>query len=293
MNLFQLFLRKLEEEGLSKDDIRFLNAQEILRRKIQSTTINKFSKNFGYNHGTISHMLNGKRAIPLSLLKGDSNLTNLKLLIKNSNVAIIIPTRLTKELAYLVGFLRDGTVSEEKNNEYCCAFYNNNFELLKTVQHFVGQLFGLKPKISKFGDTYGVRIRSRTLFLFFKLIFEAPQKQATWNTPLLIKLANNKIKQWYVGGFFDAEGGVPHFEKNIKRNKKCLYVKFVQNNKEPLEFIKKYLESQGIKTRSVYRERTEWVLKVSNSSIPKFAKFVITFHPQKADRLTVVSKLLS
>lgn len=293
MNLFQLFLKKLDEDGLSKDDIRFLNAQEILRRKIQSTTISKFSKSYGYNHGTVSHMLNGKRAIPLSLIGEHSNLANLKLLIKNSNIATRIPSKLTKELAYLVGFLRDGTISEEKNNEYCCAFYNNNFELLKIVQYFVGQIFGIKPKISKFGDTYGVRIRSRTLYLFFKLIFEVPRKQAAWNTPSLIKLADNEIKRWYVGGFFDAEGGVPHLEKDIKRNRRCLYAKFVQNNKESLEFIKRYLENQGIRTRSVYRERTEWVLKVSNSSIPKFAKFVITFHPQKADRLTVLSELLS
>ena len=293
MNLLELFLKKLEENGFSKDDVRFLETQEILRKRIQPMTISEFSKKNGYNPGTISHMLNGRRAIPLSLIGWRSELSDLKLLVKNGNVAVRIPTKLTPKLAYLVGLLRDGTISKEKDDEYCCAFWNKNLDLLEKARLFVDELFETNSKISKFGDAYGVRIRSKTLYLFFRLVFEVPHKQTGWDTPSLIKQADNETKQWYIGGFFDAEGGVPHLEKDIKRTKKCLYVKFAQNNLESLEFIKEYLDSIGIQTRSVYRERDKWILKISNASIPKFADFVVSFHPQSANRLAEVSKLLS
>ncbi len=292
MDLYNYFLKTLRESGLSDSDIRFMDAQELLKKQLNNCTVSKFSEKCGINRGTLSYMLRGKRAIPLNLLD-KCDLTKCRLAIKNSNITIRIPNSLTKELAYLVGVLRDGTISKESNNEYCCSFYNKNIELLSKIKSFVEELFDIKTEIRRFGDVHGIRIRSLTLYLFFKLVFEAKEMQEKWDTPNLIKSSEEECKKWYVSGFFDAEGGIPHIETNIRRNKKYLYVKFVQKNKESLEFIKSFLESKGIKMRSIYLEKNKWVLKVSNSSIPAFAKFIVTFHPEKSSRLAELSRIFS
>lgn len=293
MQLKQVFFKELIKNGFSEEDIRFLDVEEILRKQIGNKTLSEFSKLHKINSGTLSHMLKGKRAVPLSLLKELDALKNRRCVIKNGNVPVLIPDELTPKLAYLIGFLRDGTVTKETENEYCCAFYNSNTALLKKVSRIINDIFGIKPKIRRFGDNFGIRIRSFTLYLFFKLVFEVANRQVLWNTPTLIKNAQDDIKRAYVTGFFDAEGGCPHFERNIDTKRKNLYAKFVQKNKESLEFIKEYLDSKGIQTRSVYLEKNKHVLKISNKSIKSFSKFIKPLHPVRAKNLYKLSKLFS
>lgn len=293
MHLTQIFFEKLTKNGFNKEDIRFMDVEEVLKKQVDNKTLNEFSKLHKINSGTLSHMLKGKRSVPLSLLKDISKIKNNRCVIKNGNIPILIPEKLTPKLAYLVGFLRDGTVAKEAENEYCCAFYNSNTELLSKISEIINDLFGIKPKIRRFGDNFGVRVRSLTLYLFFRLVFEVTNKQVFWNTPMLIRNSQDDIKKAYVTGFFDAEGGCPHFERNIDTKRKNLYVKFVQKNKEPLEFIKEYLDAQGIYTRSVYLEKNKYVLKISNKSIKAFSNFIKPLHPVRAKNLCKLSELFS
>lgn len=292
MQLNRVFFEKLIKNGFKKEDIRFIGVEDLLKKQVGNKSLSCFGKIHEINNGTLSHMLKGKRAIPLNILN-IKDIKNKKCVVKNSNIPVLIPNKLTPNLAYLIGFLRDGTVVKESENEYCCAFYNSNVELLEKVSKIVEEIFGIKTKITKFGDNFGVRVRSLTLYLFFRLMFEIPNKQVFWNTPKLIAKSQDSIKKEYITGFFDAEGGCPHFERNIDTRRKNLYVKFVQKNKESLDFIKDYLDSKKIYTRSVYLEKNKYVLKISNKSIKKFSKFIKPLHPIRAKNLRKLSEFFS
>lgn len=291
MDLLKIFLQRLSTAGFSENDVRFYGVEEKLKEKIGKTSISKFSQKKNVNAGTVSHMLNGKRPVPLSFLSVE-DVRNKHCSLKNGNNPIKIPNELSNELAYLVGALRDGTVSEEKSGEYCVAFYSKEYEYLKCLLKPINKLFGADPKISKFGPIYGIRIRSQTLYFFFKLLFDMPQYQKYWDTPKLIKNSNEKATRAYISGFFDAEGGVPHIE-SCNTARKNLYVKFVQKNKESLEFISEHLRKSGINTRKFYWDGDKWIFKISTDAILKFANYVYSLHPLKRQRLAKLCRLLA
>lgn len=151
----------------------------------------------------------------------------------------------------------------------------------------------VKAKMQRFGDCYGIRIRSKTLYLFFIIVFEFQTHQERWNTPSIIKIADDEIIRAYISGFFDAEGGIPHLESMKHPMRKNMYVKFVQKNKESLEFIKGHLERSGIATGKVYWSEDKHNLKIRMSSIPAFSSYIQSRHPEKAKRLVLLTRLLA
>jgi len=78
---------------------------------------------------------------------------------------------------------------------------------------------------------------------------------------------------------------------NPKR--KNMYIKFVQKNKESLEFIKSHLNSIGIETGDVYWSVNKNNLKIKMSSIKSFSSYIKPLHPEKANRLVMLNRLLS
>src|SRR3989338_401238 len=109
MRLLEVFLEGLVKQGYQKSEIRILGVEKELRCKLKNTSISDFSKRYRINSGTLSAMLKGKRAIPFNFIGIPS--CEYRLALKNSNIPIKIPKDITKELAYLVGLLRDGTVT--------------------------------------------------------------------------------------------------------------------------------------------------------------------------------------
>ncbi len=293
MDLFEKFIDKLEcEEHFNLRDIRLLNVERQLKKEIGKTTLTKYCRDNKINKGTLYYMLKGKRAVYFDLV----NLRNkdkIKLLLKNSNIEIKIPEKVTKELAYLVGVLRDGSVIKE-SNEYTVAFYSKYKESLFIVKNYLKKLFDLDNEIeNNKHDLYMIRIRSKTLYLFFKLLFEVKQKQENWNTPKLIKESEDGVKKSYIRGFWDAEGGCPHLENINKIVKKNLEVKFSQKNKESLDFIRNYLNFINIRTGNVYWNKDCYVLKITQSNIHKFHDLIGSSHPVKAKRLRILIKLFA
>ncbi len=299
MDLFKNFINKLQRAGYSLRDVRFFGAEIELRcrlRKLES--INKFCKENSINQGSFYHMLSGKRPLPLdimNILKIEAR--NYKCLVSGGNIPIKIPNNLTPELAYLVGVFRDGTIVTEtsKNGvEYTCALYSKHKEFVETLKKVVECLFEIKTEIKPHGNIWGLRIRSLTLYLFLRLCFDAKQRQKYWDTPNLIKNSCEKIKNAYIAGFWDAEGGCPHLEtfgSNI--GKKDFYISFFQKNKESLEFIKSCLEERGIECGNIYWNQRKWLFKIKRKYINRFIKFIQTRHIMKIKRLKLMQKLLS
>jgi intein-encoded DNA endonuclease-like protein len=256
--------------------------------------ISLLSKQTGINRGSLYQMMKGKRAIPLDIAeKINLEFKESSWILTTSNVSIKIPEKLTNELAYLVGMLRDGTVVREKYDEYLCAYYSKNKEFIEILQKKAENIFGVKVRIERFTDVWGIRIRALTLYLFFRLLFDVPEYQHKWKTPKIIEKADSEIQRWYISGFWDAEGGCPHVDSNIKMTRSHLYVSFYQKNKESLEFIKKILEKNNIETRKIYWNKRVWVLKIKSSSIPRFAKYIQSQFPKKRARLEKISEIFS
>lgn len=297
MNLINLFLLKLEkEEQLKRREIRLLNVETLLKKELEkSNSLTEYCKKNNLNKGTLHYMLKSKRSIYLDLIninKIDKEKT--RFLLKDSNTPIKIPDKITQELAYLVGVLRDGSVTIEYSNEYCCVFYSKYKESLIVVRDYLKKIFDIEAEIvNNKENLYMVRVRAKTLYMFFKLLFEITPNQKNWNTPSLIKQSDNSVKKYYIRGFWDAEGGYPHLEVNRKFTKKNLEVKFSQKNKESLDFIKVFLNSIGIKTGNVYWNKDTHVLKITQSYIPKFQKLIGSSHPIKAKRLEMLAKMLA
>ena len=291
MNLFSLFLDKLEKEELfTQREIRFVNCSEILKQELSKTTLSKYCKKFNVNKGTLHYMIHGKRAIYFDLVSIEKiNNEKTRVLLKNATIPIKIPETLTQELAYLIGMLRDGSVMKEKNDEYTCVFYSKYSDALNIIREYLKKVFDVQSTIeNNKEDLFQVRVRSKTLYYFLKVMFETKEKQVDWKTPDLIKQSNALIKKWYVRGFWDAEGGCPH---NVNKKKKDLEVKFSQKNKESLEFIKQFLNSINIKTGNVYWNKDTFVLKITQSHIPQFQMVICSSHPVKAKRLEEVAKV--
>lgn len=124
---------------------------------------------------------------------------------------IILPKSLDKNLAYLIGALRDGSVLRFQtiNRErFETSVYNK--EKLWLEEQIVPKLFatfGVKPKITYARSIYYVRIESKVLALFLHEVFDHPfGEQAYWLTPKIIKASPKEIQISYIRGFWDAEG---------------------------------------------------------------------------------------
>ena len=293
MHIQNEFLDQLQLDGFTKRDIRFFVDRKDFRDAVSKTSINKFCKENSVNQGSMYQMFYGKRPVPLDILEKLGLDFNAPCMITGSNLSVNIPIDLTKDLSYLVGALRDGTVVRETNGEYLCAFYNKNKEFVEILQKLVKNVFAIEPKVEQFQTVFGIRVRSLTLYLFFNKVFEVPQHQYSWKTPKIVENASLEIQKAYISGFWDAEGVCPRIEKLDKIKKKNLCVGFVQKNKESLEFIKAILEKSGIKCGNVFWSTNKHVLKVSSSSIQAFSKFICPKHPIKSKRLEEVSKIFS
>lgn len=293
MHVQRKFLRQLKTDGFTKRDIRFLVGGDKIASSLSKASISKFCQENRINRGSLYQMIYGKRPVPLDIVEKLKLDRNVPCMITGSNVFVYIPRYLSKDLCYLAGVLRDGTVVREANDEYLCAFYNKHKEFIKILQRLVKDVFWIEPKIEKFKDVFGIRIRSLTLYLFFNKIFDVPQYQHSWETPTIIKKAPLEMQRSYISGFWDAEGVCPRIEKLDRIKKKNLYIGFVQKNKESLEFIKAILEKNKIACGKVFWSTDKFVLKISSESITTFYEFIEPKHPIKSMRLKAVSKIFS
>lgn len=292
MNLVDIYLSKLEKQ-FPKRDIRLWGIKASLKKSLDnSASLSEFCRKNRINKGTVYYMLKGKRLIYLDLIDMKYiDYNKVKFSLKDSNIAVKIPVKLTPELSYLVGILRDGSINKDVDN-YSCVFYSKHKESLYIVKKYLKKIFDMSRRIeNNREDLYMIRIKSKTLYYFFKLVFETTESQRYWNTPRLIKLGDDEIKKFYIRGFWDAEGGCPHIENKKSLIKKNLEIKFSQKNKESLDFIKKHLNSVGIKTGNVYWNQRTYVLKITQSNIPKFKELIGSSHPIKSKRLEEVSSI--
>lgn len=190
----------------------------------------------------------------------------------NHSRKIRLPKELCGDLAYLVGALRDGCLATySKNINHFGVVYTQEShpEWLEVISQLFEKVFLIKPNLSK-----QLCIYNKPIFRFFERVFEHPPgNQGNWKTPNIITKAPTKIKNYYIQGFFDAEGVCSMSDFKLG---------FVQKNKESLEFIKSELEKQKISCGSILKDRNShrfWICE--RKSVLRFIEKIGTRHPDK------------
>ena len=189
-------------------------------------------------------------------------------------------------VAYLVGALRDGSVFYDKaNRTYKSVWYQKDpLWLLHSIQTRVHKTFGKKiqPKEYKKGQ-YQALLCSKKAFLLFKNEYDFVSPQINWNTPTVIRQAQDKTIAAYIAGFFDAEGDIS-VENYV--------VGFSQKNREPLQFIRDWLQSKGVICSEIFcadkKSETLRFYITSRKNHYRFNQLVPFEHPDKRRRLTVL-----
>jgi len=194
-----------------------------------------------------------------------------------------------KDLAYLIGALRDGSVFYDKNSRnYQIIWYENNLSwLTNSIFKRVEKYFGKKPRIQQYKKGY-YRILVSSQKIYNKIVndFEFVSPQIFWNTPILIRNASKGIVAKYIAGFFDAEGDL---------NPKKYMIGFSQKNSNALQFIKEWLSKNDIETSKIFiadkKSGTKRFYITSKENLKRFNQLIEFEHPDKIRRMKILLQL--
>jgi hypothetical protein len=150
------------------------------------------------------------------------------------NRGIVIPKRLDNDLSYLCGFLAgDGSFGWRPNkNEYSITCVGNP----KDEKQFYDD-----------GTTYGIKIRSKAIFLFFTKIIKFPfgKKCDKVKIPYIFKQSDDLIKS-FIEGFADADFCYT-LKKRYKRKFYYPCIEGTSASKMMIDDIAFYLNKFGFK----------------------------------------------
>lgn len=209
----------------------------------------------------------------------------------------VIPDTMNPQIAYLLGFMRDGSIS----GSLVEIKQQSSNELLEEV---------ISPIIRENFNKYVTTKKGRIIFKDKKIASflrnSGNHKKGCWDTPKVIKWCPQEIVKWYIRGFWDAEGGCPHISNYIyKRKKVPVMITIVQcwdNIREcpPLDFIKRNLEELGVGSKlyplskkEVYRKYPRFRLSITSyRNIILFNDVIGSSHPRKGRDLMILSDSL-
>lgn len=202
--------------------------------------------------------------------------------------------KISKNLSYLAGILRDGSLPKPYNNQYEIQVSQDDMEWLENVKKKLQILFPEKEiKIVKYGkQTPRIKIYSKEIYQRLVKLFEYPGMQSKWQIPSIVRNGSKETKKWFIKGFFDAEGEVPLSKQNGKYKiwirfhhswdgKKCIV----------LEQLKQILENDfRIQCGNVSGPKKEknfpsFDLAIYGNNIHKFFSEIGTLHPKHIIRL--------
>ena len=207
---------------------------------------------------------------------------------------------MNKEMAYLLGALRDGCFTKnESNHIYRVRIYQKNKEWIELLGGIAENLFGKKPTISidSRDEVWNLMLNSREIYEKLVNVSDYTGSQKTWNIPREVLVSPSEIQKEFIKGFFDSEGGVPHVENGMVEGKNIV-VHFTQSNEKCLEELKDMIQSLGIKTGKVcgpyykkgYSDPFFRVKIHGRKEVAKFAHVIGSLHPEKQRRLLILGK---
>jgi len=183
------------------------------------------------------------------------DLTRIELTKKDIEKGIVLPTVISEDLAYLSGFLAgDGSFNfRTKKHEYSIKAVGNPKDEIDFYNEIIIPLFkklfniGIKPRFYDGDTTYGIRIYSKSIFMFFTKIIgiQLGYKSKKISIPEIFK-NNEKLIMSFIEGFADAD-----FCFTLKkRYKKEFYYPCIEGesaSKKIIDDIAFYLDKFGFK----------------------------------------------
>jgi len=180
---------------------------------------------------------------------------NIELSRRDKEKGLILPTKITKELAYFSGVLvGDGHIrfrKDERNYYIKCAgnpknekeYYDN------IIKPTVKKLFGIEinPRLSDGGTTYGFHFFSKALLMFLSDIIGLPTgaKSSIIKIPDIFKHDEDLLKS-FICGYADTD-----FCLTLKRRYKQIpyypVIVGVSKSKRIIEEITEYLKNNGFR----------------------------------------------
>ena len=200
---------------------------------------------------------------------------------KTNRTKIKIPKYLTTDLAYLLGALRDGSMTHYTNVYEIEISQKFKDWLVNSIAPRLERLFGIQTQIKvlkrKPNNAFAIRLRSVALYTILKIL--SGYERYNFLTPRIILDANFDLKRYYIAGYYDAEG---------RKNKSNIqfYQNWNDNSGCPsLIDIKNFLLSRGIRTSLTYHKQENYeayiyVLYVKSESRSKFLEEIPLEHPR-------------
>ena len=172
------------------------------------------------------------------------------------------PTTKYQIIAYLNGAIHDATLNKGKR----IRFAQKNKQWLENLQGLLKQI-DCNSWIYKEGKDRNIYVLE-TLCKDLDFRFDPS------------RLRDNSEKAFYIRGFFDAEGGIPH-------TKDRFYIQLVQKDLDKTNKIKTMLSDIGIESGKIHNPSKKvdpdyWRIFISSKHHKKFAEIVNSYHPVKS-----------
>ena len=177
------------------------------------------------------------------------DLSEIKLTKKDIEKGVNLPTEVSEDLAYLSGFLAgDGSFNIRiKKYEYSMKAVGNPKDEINFYNEIIVPIFkklfniDVKPRLYDGNTTYGIRIYSKSIFMFFTQIIGIPSgyKSGKINIPKIFN--NDKLVASFIRGFADADFSLCIVKSNYP------IIKGVSKSKQMIIEISNFLKRKEIK----------------------------------------------
>lgn len=216
---------------------------------------------------------------------------------------LILPKRLTENLAYICGFLSgDGFISANRNTKdfyiKCVGNIKNEKDFYdKIICKLFKEIFNLniKAKSHDKGTTYGITIYSKSLVKYLTEIIglKFDKKSDKIEIPEILK-KDNKLTHFFIKGFVDADFCLtlkrrykkiryyPCIEGSSRSHKiiEQIYDYVVENGFSPVKYTTNYYDPRIRKNVKMYKldinghyQTVMWISKIGFENFEQLRKF--------------------
>jgi ribonucleotide reductase alpha subunit/intein/homing endonuclease len=164
------------------------------------------------------------------------------------NEQVTLPTHLTPELAYLLGFFYgEGHVLQDEKG-ISCSVENSRLDIQQRLITLIKQLFGLEARVyNGDGASSNINVYSRVLLEWLQENGLLKQKAAEVRVPEAIFRSPTTVVAAFIGGYFDADGGDRHNKDGYG---------FDSVSRAMLEDIQQLLLANGIVSHIAVQDRS-------------------------------------